>query len=84
MSASNDKELLSPLSHNCSLLSRVFKRSLLFAALLGFCSNNTGIVNIPFKLIDLGGVFCVHRFNSLVTSLMYFFPACSVSNIRSK
>ena len=82
ISTSNNKDLISPLSYYCSLLSRVSKWSLLFDVLLDFCINNTSIVCIAFKLIDLSGVSCVHAFKSLVTSLMCFFPAFSVGDIK--
>ena len=75
ISTSNNKDLISPLSHNCSLLSRATKYSLLFDFLLGFCNNKAGIVCIAFRLIDLSGGFCAHAFKSIVTSLMFFFPA---------
>ena len=38
--ASNNEDLISPLSHNCSLLSRASKWFLLFDVLLGFGNNN--------------------------------------------
>ena len=78
VSTSNNKDLTSPLSHNCSLLSRAYQWSLLFDVLLGFCINNAGVVCIAFKLIDLSGVSCVHAFKSLVISLTYFFPTFPV------
>ena len=82
VSASNNKDLIWTLSHNCSLFSMASKWSQRFDVLLGFCNNNTGIVCIALKLIDLSGVSCVHAFKSLVTSLMYFFPAFPVGKIK--
>ena len=82
VSASNNKDLILSLSHNCSRLSRVSKSSLLIDVLPGFFSNKAGIVCITFRLIDFSGVFCVHAFKSLVTSLMYFFSAFPVGNVK--
>ena len=76
------KDLISPLSHNCSRLSRASICSLLFDVLLDSCNNKAGIVCIAFRLIDLSDIFYVHVFKSLVTSLMHFFPAFLVGNIK--
>ena len=77
-----NKDLISPLSHNCSCLSRASTCSLLFDVLLDSCNNKAGIVCIAFRLIDLSDIFYVHVFKSLVTSLMHFFPAFLVGNIK--
>ena len=78
-------QYLSLVSHNCSLLSRAFKWSLLFNVLLGFCNNNAVIVCIAFKLIDQpnSAVCCAHPFRSLVTFLMYFIRTFPVVNIKT-
>ena len=66
VSAFNNKELISSLPCNCSLLSRAFKRSLLFDVLPRFYNNNADIECIAFKLIILSDVSCVHAFGSLL------------------
>lgn len=58
-SAFNDKDLISPLSHDCRILSRAFKWPLFFEVLLGFCNNNAVILCIASRLIDVSGVSCV-------------------------
>ena len=80
--ASNNKDLISAISHNCSRLWRASKCSLLLDVLLGFCNNKAGIVCIAFRLIDLSGVFCVHTCKILVTSLMNFYAVFPVGNIK--
>ena len=80
VSTSNNKDLISLLSHNCSRLLRASKCSLLLDVLLSFCDNKAGIVCIAFRIIDRSGAFCVYAFKSLVTYLMYLFPAFPVVN----
>ena len=80
VSTSNKKDLISLLSHNCSRLLRASKCSLLLDVLLGFYDNKADIVCIAFRIIDRSGAFCVYAFKSLVTYLMYLFPAFPVVN----
>ena len=80
VSASNNKNLISP-PHNCSLLSRASKWSLLFDVLLDFCINETSMFCIALKLIDLN-VSWVHTFKGMVTFLKYFFFVLPVGSIK--
>ena len=80
VSVSNNKDLISPHSHNCSRLSRTSKCSLRFDVLLGFSNNKVGIVCIVFRLIDLWCILC----SSAQESSDFFdvFPAFPVGNIK--
>ena len=80
VSASNNKNLISP-PHNCSLLSRASKWSLLFDVLLDFCINETSMFCIALKLIDLN-VSWVHTFKGMVTFLKYFFSVLPVGSLK--
>ena len=80
VSVSNNKDLISPHSHNCSRLSRTSKCSLRFDVLLGFSNNKVGIVCIAFRLIDLWCILC----SSAQESSDFFdvFSAFPVGNIK--
>ena len=81
VTASSNKDLISPLFHNCCRLSRASKCSLFLTFCLAFLIISRHCVYC-FQANRSQWFFCAHAFKSLVTSLMYFFPKFPVGNIK--
>ena len=75
VSASRRSWINSPFFHCCSLLSSVWRCSLLFDVFEGFWRRRAGIICIAVKAQRWSGVFSTKAFNNLVISFMKSFPA---------